>query len=132
MHKFYLNLIKRLKIKKNYSYRKSRNIKIILNISGPQKMGLLFDSYILDVLVALGTLFIVFYMFYMSSSSYWKDRGIPYVEPSIFGGIYSLLGRKPFHELHMDIYNAQPDASVIGYFDLRDPALTIRDPTLVE
>ena len=95
---------------------------------------MLFDSYLLDALVALATLVYVLYAYYKSIYSYWEVRGVPHVKAKLFSGVIldQLLGRKNLPEVHMDIYKAAPDASAVGYYETNQPRLMIRDPDLAE
>ena len=97
-------------------------------------MGLVFDSYVLEALVTLATLVYVLYLYFTSTHNYWKDRGVPYKKPTLFFGVVKdqLLGRKGFSEIHADIYKEATDASVVGFFEFKEPKLMIRDPDLVE
>lgn len=97
-------------------------------------MGLLFESYILDVLVALSTVAYLVYAYYSRAYSYWKDRGVPYKKPTFFYGNMKdqFWIRKQFSSIHTEIYNEAPDSKVIGFYDLKSPNLMIRDPQLIQ
>lgn len=97
-------------------------------------MGLLFESNILDILVAIVTVAYLVYVYFSNAHSYWKDRGVPYKKPTfIFGNMKGqFLGTKQFSSIHSEIYNEAPDSKVIGFFDFKTPNLMIRDPWLIQ
>lgn len=97
-------------------------------------MGLLFESYILDILVTLATLAYVIYAFFSRAYSYWKDRGVPYKKPTfIYGNMKEQFwGKKPLAHIYTDIYNEAPDSKVVGFYNFKCPNLLIRDPKLIE
>lgn len=97
-------------------------------------MGLLFDSYTLDILVASITIIYLFYSFFTSSFNHWKDRGIPFIEPTVFVGNLkeNLLNKKSIFEVQNGIYSALSPNKLGGYFEFKSPVLMIRDPEIIE
>lgn len=97
-------------------------------------MGILFESYTLDILVTLATLSYVVYAFLSHSYKYWKDRGVPYKKPTlIFGNMKEQFwGTKPLILIHREIYNEVPDSKVVGFYDFKTPNLLIRDAKLID
>lgn len=65
--------------------------------------------------------------------SYWKDRGVPYVEPvPIFGNMKDIfLSRKNFAEALGRLYVALEGNKFGGIYIAYKPALMIRDPDLI-
>lgn len=97
-------------------------------------MGLLFESFVLDVLLALATLAYLVYAYFSHVYNYWKYRGIPYKKPTFFFGNMKeqFWGTKQFSGIHREIYNEAPDSKVVGFYDLKTPNLMIRDPQLIQ
>lgn len=98
------------------------------------KMGLLFESFMLDVLVALATLAYLVYAYFSHAYNYWKDRGIPYKKPTFFFGNMKeqVLVRKQFSDIHTEIYNEVSDSKIVGFYEFKTPSLMIRDPQLIQ
>nr|ARN17942.1 cytochrome P450-19 [Cephus cinctus] len=65
--------------------------------------------------------------------TYWKKRGIPYMEviPLIGNQAPIFFKLKTFPELIMDMYNRYPNARFIGMMDFNTPLVFIRDPQLI-
>ncbi|XP_015591510.1 cytochrome P450 9e2-like [Cephus cinctus] len=65
--------------------------------------------------------------------TYWKRRGIPYLEviPLIGNQAPVLLKLKTLPAFIMDMYNRYPDARFFGLMDFNKPVILIRDPKLV-
>lgn len=97
-------------------------------------MGLLFDSYMLEILVFFITTVYLLYNFFTSSFNHWKDRGIPFLKPTVFFGNVkdNFLNKKSLFEVQKDIYTALYPNKIGGYFELKNPSLMVRDPELIE
>lgn len=97
-------------------------------------MALITYSFYIDFLILLCTLLAFLYAFLSSKNNYWKNRGIPYVKPTLlFGNLKdTVLGRKNLIEVHHDIYNKLHGERFGGYYELISPSLLVRDPELIE
>lgn len=80
----------------------------------------------------LSILFATFYIYVKFIYSYWKRRGVPYIEPSIPFGNFgeTIRGVRSLGQNMRALYNASNDRIVGVYFALR-PALIIRDPKII-
>lgn len=77
----------------------------------------------------------IFYQCVIRYWSHFEDRGLKYVRGwPILGTQYKvLLGKQPITHAFDDIYNAYPDQSVVGMFEVGGgPVYVIRDPDLIK
>ncbi|BES88665.1 cytochrome P450 [Nesidiocoris tenuis] len=65
---------------------------------------------------------------------YWKKRGIPYVEPTIiFGNMKEVItGSTNIGVVSQKIYNQYPGEPAIGFFNMRQPVLQLKDLDLIK
>lgn len=83
---------------------------------------------------ALLVAFVVSAYFYIKDSySYWKRKGVAFVEPTFpFGNFKNLFLQKvTFGELMRELYN-KSNESILGCYALMSPVLLIRDPKTVQ
>lgn len=88
----------------------------------------------LTIVVSLfATLVASAYWYVKKSFSYWKQKGVPYIEPSFpFGNFSNLyLGKEHFGDVVAGLYNLSSERFVGVYTSLR-PILLIRDPALIK
>lgn len=88
----------------------------------------------LSIVVSLfATLLASAYWYVKKSFSYWKRKGVPYIEPSFpFGNFANLyLGKEHFGDVVLDLYNKSSEPFVGVYTSLR-PILLVRDPVLIK
>lgn len=85
------------------------------------------------ILVILGLLWLA-YKYYTSKYTYWKDRGIPYVEPHFPFGTEKdfLFHTASFGEHYQNHYNKYKTEKMIGLYMLNRPFLLIRGPELIK
>ncbi|XP_066997652.1 cytochrome P450 9e2 isoform X2 [Anabrus simplex] len=76
---------------------------------------------------------VIIYWHYTKTFSYWKKKGVHYIEPTIlFGNIKDrMLFRKSFHEFQLELYKKFHGYRYAGFFEGRRPSLMIRDPELI-
>lgn len=88
----------------------------------------------LSIVVSLiATLVATAYWYAKKALSYWKRKGIPYIEPSFpFGNFADLyLAKKHFGDVVKDLYNKSTEPFVGVYTSFR-PVLLVRDPALIK
>nr|CAD7441619.1 unnamed protein product [Timema bartmani] len=97
-------------------------------------MGFILDSYLVDLLVIVATLFFFLYRYFTSTFDYFKVRGIPYLEPTpFFGNIKDLiLMRISGAEQSQNLYRDLKQHRFGGVFHSRRPGLMVRDPELLK
>ncbi|XP_022170039.1 cytochrome P450 6k1-like [Myzus persicae] len=96
-------------------------------------------SFLIDRLldnVTYLSLIVVFGSFYYYSTSThgkWQKFNIPYIPPvPLFGNTIRMVMRLEHHiDMFDRIYHQFPDAKLVGYYQMREPMLMIRDPELI-
>ncbi|XP_049831289.1 cytochrome P450 6k1-like [Schistocerca gregaria] len=96
-------------------------------------MGLYFDSWMTELFVVLSVATFALYLWFDRAFKYWKNKGVPYVEPSFpFGNVQKcLLGQKTLSDWAYDLYKQLPGGRYIGFYSFRRPHLLVRDPDLI-
>lgn len=87
----------------------------------------------LFVFTSLITTLVVFvYLYVKSSFSYWKRRGVPYIQPSFpFGNFKDIFLQKvSFAEAIQNLHESS-DEPVVGVYAFARPSLLIRDTSIV-
>jgi len=99
-------------------------------------MGLLMaDSHWADTAVLVLTLLYLIYWYTTCTFDYWIKKGVREVktkEPFFGSTRKANLLQKQFSLHFYDIYNELDGAKFGGYFDMRKPALMVRDPDLIK
>ncbi|XP_067009302.2 probable cytochrome P450 6a14 [Anabrus simplex] len=97
-------------------------------------MGLVFESFLYDLLALTGALFGFLTWYFNSNFDYWKKRGVHYLKPEPFFGNLreALTVRKSMAESLRDLYNRFEGHRFGGAFRLRYPFLIVRDPELIK
>ncbi|XP_067009313.2 probable cytochrome P450 6a14 [Anabrus simplex] len=97
-------------------------------------MGLVFGSFLVDVLALVGVLFGWLAWYFNSNFGYWKKRGVPYAKPEPFFGNFREIFtvRKNLGEGFQNIYNQLEGHRFGGAFRFRYPIVVIRDPELIK
>lgn len=92
-------------------------------------VALLLHPFLLIGLV-LGSL----YFYFTATFDFWKCRGVPYKKPTVLVGNFGslLLFRKSLPEGVKEMYQWFKDERFFGVFQVRSPALILRDPDLVK
>lgn len=87
--------------------------------------------YMTSVITVLATLL---YLYLRHSHSYWKNKGVPYVESSLFFGHLKdpILRRKTMSETMRQIYNHLGNNRYGGMYMLHKPVLLLKDPELIK
>lgn len=91
----------------------------------------------MDFLTIILTLIISFlgiHLFFYRKVYTFYQAGIPYLTPwPIFGNLTGLILKKTsLSQLLKDIYNLNPQAKYVGFFEFSTPVILIRDPELVK
>nr|CAD7419135.1 unnamed protein product [Timema cristinae] len=97
-------------------------------------MGVLLDSWLLELLVVTGGLFLAIYWYLTSTFDYWKLKGVPYLEPTPLVGNMkdAFLMRRCQHEVFNDIYQKFERHRYCGLYQFKQPEFMVRDPELVK
>jgi cytochrome P450 family 6 len=97
-----------------------------MNVDAAHSMFLLFS-------VSVG-LILVLYAYFKHSYSYWKKKGVAYLEPSFpFGNIAdAVLLKKSIGLVFQDTYNQLEGYQFGGVFAFRRPLLVVREPELIK
>lgn len=72
--------------------------------------------------------------YYLKDYDFFQKRGIPYVKPlPFFGNMFKPLTMQcTFADMVKHVYNANPDAKYVGFFDFTTPIVMIRDLELIK
>ncbi|XP_049814799.1 cytochrome P450 6k1-like [Schistocerca nitens] len=97
-------------------------------------MAIFFDSWVTEMLAVLSTVFAVLYVTFKINYTYWKKKGLPYLEPSfpLGNGWNTTLMRKCPGEDMKDVYSETEGKDVVGIYSLNNPLLVVRDPELIK
>ncbi|KAF7403870.1 hypothetical protein HZH68_006664 [Vespula germanica] len=86
------------------------------------------------MILALVAVILSIYYYLFKDLSYFKKSDIPYLEPwPIVGNMGpAILRLKSLIDIITDIYNLNPEAKYVGFFDMGKPVFFIRDPELIK
>ncbi|XP_053996824.1 cytochrome P450 9e2-like [Hylaeus anthracinus] len=85
--------------------------------------------------VALASVVVVVTWFYFKRTyNFFNGRGIPQTPASrgLTNFLKIFFQRMSFNETVLDVYNVQPDAKYVGFYDLMTPVIAIRDIELMK
>jgi len=87
--------------------------------------------YLISVITAI---FIGLYFYVTRNFKFWKERGVPYVKPTLFFGNLKecTLQKTTIGEQLHRIYNEHSDKPYVGIFSFDKPSLLVRDVELVK
>lgn len=102
----------------------------------PYVIIMFYNEYLFTLLLVIVFVYFV-YITYSNRNkkfSYWKDRGVPFLEPDwLFGNVRSeLLKRSTWSDFSTKCYNAFKDNGFGGIYFFSKPVLIVCNPTLVE
>jgi cytochrome P450 family 6 len=97
-------------------------------------MGLLFETALLDVGTLVACLLAAVYIYFKKSFSYWKERKVPYIEPTFpFGNFKDqILLRKTIGHVFSDIYKKLDGENYGGTYIFTKPGFIFRDPEIIK
>lgn len=97
-------------------------------------MGLLFDSFFMEILVVFGAILAWLYYYFTANFNYWKNKGVPYLKPvPFFGNLIEIgLHRKTQAEGFRELYRKLEGQMFGGIFQTRIPMIMFRDPDLIK
>ncbi|XP_015177307.1 PREDICTED: cytochrome P450 9e2-like [Polistes dominula] len=86
------------------------------------------------MILAFVAVLLSIYYYVFKDLSYFKKIGLPYLEPwPLLGNMGSaFIRKKTMADIVLDVYNHQPNAKYVGFFDLGNPVIIIRDPELIK
>ncbi|XP_047000624.1 cytochrome P450 6k1-like [Schistocerca americana] len=98
------------------------------------KMAIFFDSWVTEMLALLSTIIAILYVTFKINYTYWKRKGLSYLEPSfpLGNGWNTALMRKCPGEDTKDVYFETEGKDVVGIDSLNNPLLVVRDPELIK
>ncbi|XP_046816870.1 cytochrome P450 9e2-like [Vespa crabro] len=85
------------------------------------------------ILAFMAVVFSIYYYIY-KDLNYFKKIGLLYLEPwPLFGNMgQAIFRQKTMIDLTINAYNLHPKAKYVGFFDMSNPVLLIRDPELIK
>ncbi|XP_017786536.1 PREDICTED: cytochrome P450 6j1-like [Nicrophorus vespilloides] len=85
------------------------------------------------MIILVATFLCVLYVYLKKRYNHWKDRGVPYEEPTLFVGNLgpSLTSKQHIGEIYNEIYKKYEGFRYVGVYTFLHPALVIRDPDLI-
>ncbi|XP_023712683.1 probable cytochrome P450 6a14 [Cryptotermes secundus] len=97
-------------------------------------MGLLPETTLLTVCAAVTCLLTMVYIYFKKSFSYWKERKVPYIEPTFpFGNFRNLMFvRKPLGHMFADLYKKLDGEKYGGTYIFTKPGFIFRDPEIIK
>jgi cytochrome P450 family 6 len=97
-------------------------------------MGVLFDSFFMELLVVLGAILAWLYYYFTANFKYWEKKGVPYLKPvPFFGNLMEMgLHRKTQAEGFRELYHRLDGQMFGGIFQTRIPMIMFRDPDLIK
>ncbi|KAJ4448796.1 hypothetical protein ANN_00187 [Periplaneta americana] len=97
-------------------------------------MGLLFDSFLAELVLVLFAVFAWLYYYFTASFNHWKLKGVPYIKPiPFFGNLIEMgLHRKTQAEGFRELYHKLDGQMFGGLFQTRIPMIMFRDPELIK
>lgn len=96
-------------------------------------MGFLFSETSSDLIALLLAVLTASYLYVKHLYSYWKRRGVKYVEPTFPFGNFgpTIFLKKTSGELVADVYSNAKNEPFIGIYGATRPLLVVRDPKIV-
>ncbi|XP_076234026.1 uncharacterized protein LOC143178965 [Calliopsis andreniformis] len=87
-------------------------------------------TYILSVLAAI----VAIYYYLLKPRNIFKEHGVPYIPPwPILGNFeWFFFGKQGFYEQQQEVYNLQPNAKYVGYYEFLRPVIVLRDIDLIK
>ncbi|PNF35807.1 putative cytochrome P450 6a14 [Cryptotermes secundus] len=97
-------------------------------------MGLLPETTLLTVGAAVACLLTMVYIYFKKSFSYWKERKVPYIEPTFpFGNFRNLIFvRKSIGHMFVDLYKKLDGEKYGGTYMFTKPGFIFRDPEIIK
>nr|AZP56676.1 CYP6K1c [Locusta migratoria migratoria] len=98
------------------------------------KMAIVFDSWVTEILALQSTVFAILYVIFKIDYTYWKKKGVPYLEPTfpLGNGWDTTLMKKNFGEVLRDVYFETEGRDFVGIYSLNNPLLIVRDPEMIK
>ncbi|KAG8266931.1 hypothetical protein J6590_061073 [Homalodisca vitripennis] len=88
-------------------------------------------SWLMDFLLVVATLLYLVYHYLNNTYSYFRDRNIPYLCPTLVVGLPEAI-TKSQTDLANFLYSSFPKEGFFGYFQSRMPTLLVKDPELIK
>ncbi|PNF28547.1 putative cytochrome P450 6a14, partial [Cryptotermes secundus] len=97
-------------------------------------MGFLFENALVDVGALAACLLAMVYIYFKRSTSYWKERKVPYIEPTFpFGNFRDqIFIRKPIGYVFADLYKKLDGENYGGTYMFTKPQFIFRDPEIIK
>lgn len=95
-------------------------------------MALITSSWILDFLFIIGSALFTYYLkFRFHSRFYWKNRNVPYLEPSFLTGNMPSLSTN-LNLFANEMYAKSKEHKLFGVWSFVQPGLLVQDPELIK
>ncbi|NP_001165996.1 cytochrome P450 6AQ5 [Nasonia vitripennis] len=96
-------------------------------------MAVITSNWSLDAWIFISAVLLGLYLYFARKFSYWKKRGVKYVEPTfLFGNAAPcLIAAKKPDDLIREFYEEGAGEKVIGFYVFDKPYLVVRDPELI-
>lgn len=80
----------------------------------------------------VAALVVTVYLYVKNAFSYWKRKGVPYIEPSFpFGNLKDIfLQKTPVNAVLKMLYDSSSEP-VVGVYSMTSPTLLVRDPKII-
>ncbi|XP_026672903.1 uncharacterized protein LOC108629176 [Ceratina calcarata] len=131
-----------LTAKNGFWLRVSTTSVVISQCLSGSEQGVLFDgeqssqvdAMIWPIIAAVAAVLLVVWYRLTRIYSFFDEKGIPCYKPiPILGSIWkAVLQRITFAEVVQELYNLNPNAKYVGFFDFRTPIIAIRDLDLLK
>jgi cytochrome P450 family 6 len=117
---------------KNSEFYRLGNTDIFLQVKS--NMDVLFESFLMELIVVLGVIFASLYYYFTAHFNYWEEKGVPYLKPvPFFGNLMEMaLHRKTQAEGFRQLYQKLDGHMFGGLFQTRIPMIMFRDPELIK
>ncbi|XP_069672222.1 probable cytochrome P450 6a14 [Periplaneta americana] len=97
-------------------------------------MAIIFESLLLEAGVLAACIITAIYFYFKRSWIYWKERNVPYVEPTFPFGNFSdmALLRKPIGEVYKNLYDQLEGEKYGGTYMFTKAGFLFRDPEIIK
>nr|XP_019557469.2 probable cytochrome P450 9f2 [Aedes albopictus]XP_029731419.1 probable cytochrome P450 9f2 [Aedes albopictus] len=84
--------------------------------------------------IAVGTVVLLLYHYIAQKYHYFLAKPIPCIKPTFLLGIFDMMVFKRIELVFGSklLYNAYPDAKIIGYYEMTKPTYMVRDPKMIK
>jgi cytochrome P450 family 6 len=97
-------------------------------------MGYIFDTLLFYGGALAAIVLAAVYIYFKKAFSYWKERNVPYVEPTFPAGNFAdaLFLRKTIGQVHQSSYRKLEGKKYGGIYSFTEPRFLLRDPDIIK